>query len=128
MLDELTGERSLDARTWKLFRYPSLIEGVDAESRTAIRRGLLGCGYRIAPVTVDFSDWAYSEPYERCARRGDYHAMDQIQAEYLAGARQALEWNAEAAKRLIGRPIKRILLLQISRLGAVHEWSTLRCL
>lgn len=45
--------------------------------------------------------------------------MDQIQAEYLAGARQALEWNADAAKRLIGRPIKRILLLHISRLGAV---------
>ena len=58
LLGELTGERSLDARTWKLFRYPSLIEGVDAESRTAIRRGLLGCGYRIAPVTVDFYDWA----------------------------------------------------------------------
>ncbi len=41
----------------KLFRYPYLAEGKTAEGRDALRALLRQHGYRIAPVTIDTSDW-----------------------------------------------------------------------
>jgi len=41
----------------KLFRYPYLAEGRTAAGRDALRVLLRDHGYRIAPVTIDTSDW-----------------------------------------------------------------------
>jgi hypothetical protein len=41
----------------RLFRYPFLAEGKSAAGRDALRALLHAHGYRIAPVTIDTSDW-----------------------------------------------------------------------
>src|SRR5262249_33296696 len=69
LLAELLGPGQ--ERVWKVFRYPYLRQGTDVPSRLALRKALVGRGYRIAEVTIDFEDWAYNPPYVRCLARGD---------------------------------------------------------
>ena len=45
--------------------------GRSAEDKAALQAFLAGHGYRIAPVTVDNSDWIWSRAYDRA---GDYGA------------------------------------------------------
>jgi peptidoglycan/xylan/chitin deacetylase (PgdA/CDA1 family) len=111
LLRELTHATS--DQTWKVFRYPYLQEGTDLASRARIRAHLLGRGYRIAEVTVDFYDWAYNEPYARCLGKRDEHAVAALKQSYLDEASAALHWSDEAARALVGRPIAQILLLHI---------------
>jgi hypothetical protein len=115
----LAGNDPANVHRWKVFRYPSLIEGFDLVSRAAIRRGLLERGYRIATVTIDFADWAYSSPYERCASRRDHRGIAALELEYLTRAVAALKWSDSAASALVGRRIKHVLLLHVSRFTAI---------
>ena len=48
----------------RLFRYPYLAEGKTAAGRDALRALLHQQGYRIAPVTIDTSDWYVSARLE----------------------------------------------------------------
>jgi len=49
----------------KMFRYPYLSEGDTLEKRNKVRDYLNSKGYRIAQVTVDFADWAWTDAYMR---------------------------------------------------------------
>jgi peptidoglycan/xylan/chitin deacetylase (PgdA/CDA1 family) len=111
-------ERGSDDRTWKFFRYPFLQEGTDLTSRSRIRDALLARGYRIAPVTVDFYDWAYNAPYARCLARHDDGAIAALEKSYLADGRLWIRWADAAARALFGRPIEQILLLHIGAFDA----------
>jgi peptidoglycan/xylan/chitin deacetylase (PgdA/CDA1 family) len=111
-------ERGADDRTWRYFRYPFLQEGTDLTSRSRIRDALLARGYRIAPVTVDFYDWAYNGPYARCLARRDERAISALEKSYLDDARLWIRWADAAARALFGRPIPQILLLHIGPFDA----------
>ena len=54
-----------------LFRYPYLHEGGTREKRDAVRAFLRSKGYAVAPVSLDFQDWAWTEADMRCRRTGD---------------------------------------------------------
>jgi peptidoglycan/xylan/chitin deacetylase (PgdA/CDA1 family) len=103
---------------WKMFRYPYLRESVDLASRDAIRRHLFARGYRIAEVTIDFSDWAYNAPYARCLQSGDARSIEHLKRSYLRAAITHAEWAAAAARQLYGRPIKHVLLLHVGAFDA----------
>jgi peptidoglycan/xylan/chitin deacetylase (PgdA/CDA1 family) len=111
-------ERGSDESLWKVFRYPFLQEGTDLASRSRIREALLARGYRIAPVTVDFYDWAYNAPYARCLARHDEGAVAALEKSYVADARLFIRWADAAARALFGRPIAQILLLHIGAFDA----------
>ena len=67
------------ASSEKLFRYPYLSEGDTRAKRRSVRQYLKQAGYRIAPVTVDYNDWAWSAAYTRCSLAHDDAAMRQLQ-------------------------------------------------
>jgi hypothetical protein len=117
-LRRLVGDTRTSVHRWKVFRYPSLIEGTDSASRAAIRRGLAARGYRIAPVTIDFHDWAYSEAYERCESKKDIAAVAALRRDFLDRGADTFEWARSAAQSLVGRSIAQILLLHVSRFDA----------
>jgi peptidoglycan/xylan/chitin deacetylase (PgdA/CDA1 family) len=104
---------------WRVFRYPFLVEGTDLRSRAAIREHLLARGYRIAPVTIDFYDWAYNDPYARCLARHDERATRALKKSYLDDALLFLRWADAAARATLGRPLEQILLLHIGAFDAV---------
>lgn len=112
-LRRLAGSQPEQTRAWKVFRYPYLREGKDLESHAAIRRGLIERGYRLAPVTIDFYDWAYNQAYLRCLEQKREDATPALKESFIDQAAAELRWADGAARQLTGRPIKQILLLHV---------------
>lgn len=110
--------RRLSPSAPKMFRYPYLLEGVDAESMTSIATHLSEAGYQIAEVTIDFYDWAFNAPYARCLEQGRTEAVEALERMFLAHAVHVLEWSDAAAIQMHGRRIPHVLLLHAGAFDA----------
>jgi lysophospholipase L1-like esterase len=102
---------------WHWFRYPFLAEG-QGERRAAIRRLLAARGYKVATVTMGFSDWAYNDTYARCVAKSDGAAIQRMEAAWLAGAEAEGDRSRAMAKALYGRDIPYVLLMHIGAFDA----------
>lgn len=100
------------------FRYPYLLEGMSREDTIAIRAHLDGRGYRTAPVTVDFYDWAFNAAFARCTAAGNARAVKAIEKTYMAHALEMLAWSDAAAQALYGRRIPHVLLIHSGAINA----------
>jgi peptidoglycan/xylan/chitin deacetylase (PgdA/CDA1 family) len=103
---------------WRWFRYPFLDEGESPEKIQAARQTLAHRGYRIAAVTMDFSDWAWTAPYARCSAAKDSAAIAHLDKIYLAAAREAIGYYRGLSHRLYGRDIPYVVLLHDSAFEA----------
>lgn len=115
VLESLMGTSPDRVRAWKVFRYPYLREGKDLASRERIRTELVAAGYRLAPVSIDFFDWAYQPAYARCAAKNDAESIATLRTDYIDQAAFALRWSDAAARELVQRPVKQILLLHVGQ-------------
>jgi peptidoglycan/xylan/chitin deacetylase (PgdA/CDA1 family) len=102
----------------KWYRYPFLQEGATQEARLAVRAWLSAEGYRVAPVTLDFDDWAWNAPFARCSARGDAAQLDALRASYLAAIRDELRVTQEMQRTLFGKIPPQVLLLHIGAMDA----------
>ena len=98
---------------WHWFRYPYLREGDTPEKYRAVRAALAANKYRIAQVTLDFSDYAYNDPYARCLARNDAESIEWLKESYLDRAQQSLSRGQDLAHAIVGREIKHVMLLHI---------------
>jgi len=103
---------------WHWLRYPNTAEGRVPEHRDAARAFLAEEGYRIAAVTMNFSDWAYNEPYARCKPKGDSSAVSRLENDYLEGARKSAEYARTVSTDVLGREIPFVLLMHIGTIDA----------
>jgi peptidoglycan/xylan/chitin deacetylase (PgdA/CDA1 family) len=111
--------RSFAGRSdWHWFRYPFLDEGKDAAERDAARQVLARRGYKIADVTMDFGDWQWTAPYARCRAANDQQAIAQLEAMYLAAAREAMPYSRNLSNQLYDRDIPYVILLHESAFEA----------
>ena len=123
-LDELAkNEPILKARMgaadWRWFRYPFLSEGAaDPGRRARIRKLLAGRGYKVATVTMDFSDWAYNGAYARCLARGDEDAILKMEHAWLGAASVQADRARAMSHALYGRDIPYVLLLHLGAFDA----------
>lgn len=129
--DELTKDepvlRKLDsASDWHWFRYPFLDEGKDQAQRAAARAVLVKHGYRVAAVTMSFSDWAFTPAYARCTARHDKRAVAQLEGLYLRSARENIAASRDMAHKLYGRDIPYVLLMHVSAMSARMMPSVIR--
>ena len=99
---------------WRWFRYPFLDEGENAEKRAASREVLARHGYKVASVTMDFSDWAWTAPYARCRDAGDEAAVRRLEDMYMQAARESIGYSRRLSQAVYGRDIPYVLLLHIS--------------
>lgn len=106
-----------DERTWKVFRFPYLNEGA-GEKRTAIKAHLESRGYRVAPVSVDFFDYAYADAYARCTDSHDAAAVARIESSFVRNAVECLRGSDTATRKAAGRRTKHVLLLHVGPLQA----------
>lgn len=98
----------------KWFRYPFIDEGESAEKRAASRTVLAKHGYKVADVTMDFSDWAWTAPYARCKDSGDDAAVAQLEQLYLQAARESITYYRGLSRAAHSRDIPFVLLLHVS--------------
>jgi peptidoglycan/xylan/chitin deacetylase (PgdA/CDA1 family) len=100
-------------RDWRWFRYPYLREGDTPEKYRGVKAFLTKQGYRVAQVTLDFSDYAYNDPYARCLARNDADGIAWLKQSYVDRAGESLTRGQDAARTIFGRDISHVMLLHI---------------
>ncbi len=111
------------------FRHPYLRAGQSAEDKAGLERFLADRGYRIAPVTVDNSEWIFAFAYRRVLD-GEVAAdtrdaqLQRLRETYLAYMLDKLDYYARFSQALLGYELPQILLLHANAINA-HSYAAL---
>ena len=105
-----------ELRRW--LRYPYLAEGNDAAKRDSVRAALARRGYRIAAVTMDYSDWQWNEAYARCRAPGQESGLAALESAYLENVREAANRSRTLSRSLYGRDVPYVLLTHVGAFNA----------
>ena len=100
------------------FRHPYLETGATLDDKHRFESWLSAHGYKVAPVTVENSDWMFALAYDEAVMRHDRREARRIRTEYLDFTDRAVAWYREAALQLLGRRPDLIFLLHDTRLNA----------
>jgi peptidoglycan-N-acetylglucosamine deacetylase len=111
-------QRFGQGQDWRWLRYPFLAEGNDPAKRDSVRAALARRGYRIAAVTMDFSDWQWNEAYARCRAAGDPRALEALESAYLEAVRESIQRSRSLSHALYGRDVPYVLLTHVSPFNA----------
>ena len=104
----------------RYFRHPFLHSGRDLDTRRSVERFLTKRGYRVAPVTIDNSDYVFAVAYERAVARGDADEWRRIAAAYLDYMERVFAYHEQQSVALFGREVRQVLLLHANALNADH--------
>jgi peptidoglycan/xylan/chitin deacetylase (PgdA/CDA1 family) len=99
------------------FRYPFLKQGETVEKRDAVLSWLSLRGIRVAPVTIDNSDYLYNQRLVDANAEG---RIIDVRAEYFDHMLKAAASYDAKARSLMGRPIKHVLLLHMNYLNGLY--------
>lgn len=102
----------------RYFRHPFLHTGRDPETRRAVEAFLAERGYRVAPVTVDNSEWVFGGAYARAYEAGDREAMRRLGDAYLVYMEAVVAYYEDQSRRLFDREIPQVLLIHAYALNA----------
>jgi len=103
---------------WRWFRYPFLDEGKDEAQRIADRQVLARHGYKVADVTMSFSDWAFTGAWAKCNAAHDQAAIAELERMYLGAEKENIAVARGTAHALYGRDIPYVLLMHVSVMSA----------
>ncbi|MEO6237015.1 MAG: beta-L-arabinofuranosidase domain-containing protein [Vicinamibacterales bacterium] len=120
--DVVRGERTYTrlqrgaAITERWFRHPYTHTGPTAEIKGALDRFLAARGYRVAPFTIELSDWLFSAVYAKAKSAGDEALATRTRDAYLTYGNTMLDWYEGLATEDFGRDIPQILLIHANDL------------
>ena len=100
------------------YRHPYLETGSPKAVKDEIDHWLTVHHYRIAPVTLNATDWMFAEPYDDAISHSDLPGAAKIKASYLDYTHKMIGWYRKAAHELFGRDIAYVMLLHVTRLNA----------
>lgn len=100
------------------FRHPFLETGASDAARTTFEAWLTAHGYRVAPVSMENSDWLFALPYDEAVLKGDTAEAARIRKAYLDFTAEVVPWYRQAALDVLGRRPKFVFLLHATRLNA----------
>lgn len=109
-----------EGRSLRWFRHPYLHQGKTADVRTAFAGFLAAHGYRIAPVTVNNSEWVFAVAYARALAQGNPEAAQRIADAYVPYMDAEFARAEALALDLFGRRIPQVLVLHANALNADH--------
>lgn len=105
-------------QTLRWFRHPFLHLGKTPEVRAAFQNFLSTHGYRVAPVTVNNSEWVFAVAYARAQAQGDTDSVRRIGAAYVPYIEAVFARTEQLALDLFGRSIPHVLVLHANSLNA----------
>lgn len=105
-------------KSLRYFRHPFLHTGRSLETHKSLDEFLSARGYRVAPVTVDNSDWVFARAYALAKQRGDRDAAQKVAAAYVPYMLAKTEYFERQSVRLFSREIRQILLVHANALNA----------
>jgi peptidoglycan/xylan/chitin deacetylase (PgdA/CDA1 family) len=111
-------ELQMKGMDWKWFRFPFLADGDTAAKKMGFRVYLAEHGYRIAAVTMSFSDYEWNEPYARCEAKHNGREIRWLESSYLKAADEDIGYRRAMAQKLFGVDIPYVLLMHIGAFDA----------
>lgn len=102
----------------RYFRHPFLHTGRDLETKKAFEEFLARRGYRVAPVTVDNSEWIFARAYVNALARRDVRAAGRIAGAYAPYMERKVAYYERQSVALFAREIPQVLLLHANSLNA----------
>ena len=109
--------RAILGRNPRWFRHPMLHTGNSAEAKQQVEAFLAQRGYRVAPVTLDNSEWIFAKAYDVTK---DAATRKRIGKAYLIYMDRKLAYFEDQSRKLFGRNIRHVLLLHANALNA--DW------
>lgn len=100
------------------FRHPMTHTGDTKEKKDAIDAFLTARGYRIAPHTIENSDFIFNVVYVRAQAAGDRQLAGRVRDAYIAMTIDATAFAEKASQALFTRDIPQTLLLHANVLTA----------
>jgi peptidoglycan/xylan/chitin deacetylase (PgdA/CDA1 family) len=105
-------------RRMRWFRHPYLQTGTSPQVRKQVEDWLHTNGYKIAPVTMENSDWKFSDRYDDAISKHNTAAAEKIRALYIDYTSNIIECCQDAGESILGRPPAFVFLLHTTRLNA----------
>jgi peptidoglycan/xylan/chitin deacetylase (PgdA/CDA1 family) len=102
----------------RYFRHPFLHTGRSLETRAGVDSVLVRLGYRVAPVTIDNSDYVFAAAYDNALARRDSAQAERIGSEYVAYMERVFAYYEAQSMAIVGREIPQVLLIHASLLNA----------
>ena len=110
------GKVEKKAKYW--FRFPCLQRGKTVERRNSAVGFVEKTGHRVAPVSVDNSDYLLVAPYVEALERGDETSAQEIGQAWVEHILAAVRHYQGVAHDRMDRQVKHILLLHANVLAA----------
>lgn len=108
----------MHGENWRFLRFPFLDAG-NTDNHDGAIAYLNAHHYRIADVSVSFSDWAYTETYNRCLARNDQATIAMMKDRYLTAVRAEIVRMKAMSQKVYGRMIPQVLLTHIGGFASV---------
>ncbi|MDQ6893591.1 MAG: polysaccharide deacetylase family protein [Acidobacteriota bacterium] len=108
------------------FRHPFLHTGTRLAEKRALEEFLASRGYRIAPVTIDNSEWIFARAYSNALDREDAALSRRVAGAYLHYMDAKLDYFERESRDLFGREIRQVLLVHANSLNADRFAELLR--
>lgn len=105
-------------RNLRYFRHPFLHTGDNIETKRKFEAFLSERGYRIAPVTIDNSEWIFARAYESALARGDKHLTKRVGEAYIPYMEEKFAYFEQQSTALFGNQMKQVLLIHANALNA----------
>jgi peptidoglycan/xylan/chitin deacetylase (PgdA/CDA1 family) len=112
---ELTQEAGAPLR---YFRHPFLHTGRDAEMRAEFEAFLERQGYKVAPVTIDNSDYLFARAFDYAVAGNDTELATRIATAFLEYMESVVAYYEQQSVALLGREPPQVLLLHANALNA----------
>ena len=99
-------------RTLRYFRHPYLHAGPTPEIKAGLQTFLDDAGYRVAPVTLDNSDYMYAALYTKPEHR------ERVRREYLPYMEAVVEFFEQRSIEVVGHEFPQVLLIHDNQLNS----------
>jgi len=106
------------SRKPEFLRFPYNHTGETQAKRDAIAAFMSARGYRLAPCTIDNSDYEFNAAYVLALQRRDRETAAKIRSAYLAYSASEIDWYTALDKKVFGYEPPHIMLLHDSPLNA----------
>lgn len=106
------------SREPRYMRFPYNHTGDTKEKHDAIAAFLAAHGYRMAPCTIDNSDYEFNQTYALALARHDTQTAAKVRADYIAYTEAEIDWYTKLDRQVFGRDVTHIMLLHDSPLNA----------
>jgi len=100
------------------FRHPYTSTGPNKEVKEAFEKFLAERGYKVAPFTIENSDYIFNRLYVDARRDKDRELMERLRKAYLELNDAQFEFFERISNEMFGRQISQILLIHANDINA----------